>query len=74
MGYLIYKNGSSANTKELISVLWGEKTTSKQYGSNLRNLIVDIKQTMQKLNIQNFWTENIAGFLEMKIINTNSRK
>lgn len=110
VGYLIYKNGSSVNTKELISVLWGDYADSARYGNNLRNLIVDIKHSLNERRIQNFfiaeynnfrinpdvvkcdyydflsgdadamnnfagefmsqysWAEDVAGFLEKKVI------
>ena len=62
MGYLIYKKGSSVKTKELISVLWGERADSARYGSNLRNLIVDIKHTLGELQIQNFFIAEYNNF------------
>lgn len=110
LGYLVYKNGTSVNTKELINVLWGDYADSSRYGSNLRNLIVDIKHTFCELEIHDFfiaeynnfrinpkslkcdyydllsgdmdaknnftgefmsqysWAEEVAGFLEMKIL------
>ena len=45
IAYLIYKNGSSVKTKELISILYGDNADSARYGASLRNLIVDIKHT-----------------------------
>ncbi len=62
IGYLIYKNGSSVKTKELISILWGEHADSARYGSSLRNLIVDIKQTFKDLEIQNFFMAEYNNF------------
>ena len=62
MGYLIYKKGSSAKTKELISVLWGDHADSARYGSSLRNLIVDIKHTMNELEIQDFFIAEYNNF------------
>ena len=62
LGYLIYKNGSSVQTKELISVLWGDSADSATYGNNLRNLIVDIKHTLNKLEIQNFFIAEYNNF------------
>ena len=62
MGYLIYKKGSSVNTKELISVLWGDHADSSRYGNNLRNLIVDIKHTMKELEIQSFFIAEYNNF------------
>lgn len=62
LGYLVYKNGSSVNTKELIAILYENQNDSKKSGSNLRNLIVDIKQTFQKLNIQNFFIAEYNNF------------
>lgn len=62
LGYLVYKNGSSVNTKELISVLWGDKANSSQHGSSLRNLIVDIKHTLAELGIQNFFITEYNNF------------
>jgi hypothetical protein len=62
MGYLIYKKGSSVKTKELISVLYGEHADSARYGSNFRNLIVDIKRTLGELGIQNFFVAEYNNF------------
>ena len=62
MGYLIYKKGSSVNTKELISALYGDHADSARYGSNLRNLIVDIKHTLSQLEIQNFFIAEYNNF------------
>lgn len=55
MGYLIYKKGTSVKTKELISVLWGDEAEYSRYGSNFRNLILDIKHTLNELEIQDFF-------------------
>ncbi len=55
LAYLIYKNGSSVQSKELISVLWGDHADSSQYGANLRNLISDISHSLSELEIQNFF-------------------
>ena len=62
MAYLIYKKGSSAKTKELISVLWGDHADSSRYGSSFRNLIVDIKHTMNELEIQDFFIAEYNNF------------
>ena len=62
MAYLIYKKGSSAKTKELISVLWGDHADSARYGSSFRNLIVDIKHTMSELEIQDFFIAEYNNF------------
>ena len=62
MGYLIYKKGSSVKTKELLSVLFGERADSATYGSNLRNLIVDIRHTLNELEIQNFFIAEYNNF------------
>jgi len=62
LGYLIYKKGSSVKTKELISVLYGEYADSARYGSSLRNLIVDIKHTLNELEIQNFFIAEYNNF------------
>ena len=62
IGYLIYKRGSSAKTKELISVLWGDHADSARYGSSLRNLIVDVKHTFAELEIQNFFISDYNNF------------
>ena len=62
IGYLIYKKGSSVKTKELISVLYGEHADSARYGSNFRNLIVDIKHTLSELQIQNFFIAEYNNF------------
>ncbi|MBO4639748.1 MAG: hypothetical protein J5710_08350 [Treponema sp.] len=62
MGYLIYKRGTSVQSKELISVLWGDRADSARYGSSLRNLIVDVKHTMSELEIQNFFIAEYNNF------------
>lgn len=62
MAYLIYKNGSSVQTKELINLLWGEHADSARYGANLRNLISDIKHTFAELGIQNFFITEYNNF------------
>ncbi|MBO6176360.1 MAG: hypothetical protein J6O39_02300 [Treponema sp.] len=62
MGYLVYKNGTSVRTKELITVLWGDRADSSHYGSSLRNLIVDIKHTFSELEIQNFFIAEYNNF------------
>ena len=62
LGYLIYKRGSSVNTKELISALWGDNADSARYGSSLRNLIVDIKHTFNELQIENFFIAEYNSF------------
>ena len=62
LGYLVYKKGSSVKTKELISVLYGEHADSARYGSNFRNLIVDIKHTLGELGIQNFFIAEYNNF------------
>ena len=62
IGYLIYKNGSSVNSKELIAALWGENAESPSYGSNLRNLIADIKHTFADLEINSFFITEYNSF------------
>ena len=62
LAYLIYKNGSSVQTKELIAVLYGDKADSARYGASLRNLIVDIKQSLSKIEIQKFFITEYNNF------------
>lgn len=62
LAYLIFKNGSSVKTKELISVLYGSGADSSRYGASLRNLIVDIKHTLSELEIQNFFITEYNNF------------
>ena len=62
LAYLIYKNGSSVKTKELIAVLYGAEADSSRYGANLRNLIVDIKRSLSELEIQNFFIAEYNNF------------
>ena len=70
MAYLIYKKGSSAKTKELINVLWGDYADSARYGSSFRNLIVDIKHTMNELEIEDFFIAEYNNFrINPEIIN-----
>ncbi len=62
LAYLIYKNGSSVKTKEMVSVLYGEHADSERYGSSLRNLVVDIKNSLSELEIQNFFVKEYNNF------------
>lgn len=62
LAYLVSKNGSSVDSKELMAVLWGDSATSDKYGSNLRNLIVDIKQTLKKLDIMHLFIAEYNNF------------
>ncbi|MCR5063542.1 MAG: hypothetical protein K6A89_09685, partial [Treponema sp.] len=62
LAYLIYKNGSSVNTKELISVLYGDFADSSRYGGSLRLLISDIKHSLSELGIQNFFIAEYNNF------------
>ena len=62
LAYLIYKKGCSANTKELITALWGDKANSARYGGSLRNLMIDIKNTLRELDIQNFFISEYNSF------------
>jgi hypothetical protein len=62
IGYLIYKNGSSVKTKELVSVLYGDNADSVKSGANFRNLVVDIKHTLSELEIQNFFIAEYNNF------------
>lgn len=62
LAYLIYKKGSSVDSKELMCVLWGDRATSSVYGSSLRNLIVDIKHTMKNNNIMDFFIAEYNNF------------
>ena len=70
LAYLIYKNGSSVQTKELINVLWGDHADSARYGSSLRNLIVDVKHSLSELDIQNFFISEYNNFrINPEVIN-----
>ena len=62
LAYLIYKNGSSTNTKELISVLYGDHADSSRYGASLRLLISDIKHTLSETGVQNFFITEYNNF------------
>lgn len=62
LAYLIFKNGSSVKTKELITALYGKNADSSRYGASLRNLIVDIKHTLSELDIQNFYVTEYNNF------------
>lgn len=62
IAYLVYKNGSGVNSKELMNVLWGDYATSTKYGSSLRNLIVDIKSTLRENGIENFFVSEYNNF------------
>ena len=62
IAYLIFKNGSSVKTKELITVLYGKNADSSRYGASLRNLIVDIKHTLAELEIQDFFIAEYNNF------------
>ncbi len=62
LAYLIYKDGSSVNTKELLTVLYGEHADSARYGASLRLLISDIRHTLAELEIQNFFITEYNNF------------
>ncbi len=62
VAYLICKNGSSVNTKELLCALYGEYADSARYGASLRSLISDAKKTFFDLEIQNFFTADYNNF------------
>ena len=62
IAYLIVKNGSSANTKELLCVLYGDYADSARYGSSFRSLISDAKRSLAELGIQNFFTAEYNNF------------
>lgn len=62
LAYLIYKNGTSVQTKELLSVLYGDHADSSHYGASLRNLISDVKKTFSELEIQNFFINEYNNF------------
>lgn len=62
LAYLVYKNGSSVDSQELMAALWGDSATSDRYGSSLRNLIVDIKQTLKKLEIIDLFVAEYNSF------------
>jgi hypothetical protein len=62
IAYLIYKNGSSVQTKELVSVLYGDYADSSRYGASLRLLISDVKHTLSELEIQNFFVAEYNNF------------
>lgn len=62
MAYLIFKKGISVNSKELMTVLWGEQATSSMHGSKLRNSIVDIKKTLRENGIENFFISEYNSF------------
>lgn len=62
LAYLIYKKGSSVKTKELLSVLYGDHADSEKYGASLRNLIVDVKKSLEDLEVQNFFVKEYNNF------------
>lgn len=62
IAYLIFKNGSSVQTKELLTVLYGDYANSSRYGANFRNLISDIKHTLTELEIRNFFITEYNNF------------
>ena len=62
IAYLICKNGSSANTKELLNALFGSRASSERDGANLRGLIYDAKHTFADLEIQNFFSAEYNNF------------
>jgi two-component SAPR family response regulator len=62
IGYLIYKNGSSVKTRELVSVLYGDNADSVKSAANFRNLVVDVKHTLGELEIQNFFIAEYNNF------------
>ncbi len=62
LAYLIYKNGSSVQTKELLTVLYGEHADSARYGASLRNLIVDVRHSFAELEVQKFFITEYNNF------------
>ncbi len=62
LAYLVYKNGTSVNTKELLSVLYGDYANSSRYGASLRLLISDLKHTFSELGIQQFFISDYNNF------------
>ena len=62
LAYLIYKKGTSVNTKELLSVLYGDYANSSKYGASLRLLISDLKHTFSELGIQQFFVAEYNNF------------
>ena len=62
VAYLICKNGSSVNTRELLCTLYGEHADSARYGSSLRSLVSDAKKTFSDLEIQNFFSAEYNNF------------
>ena len=62
LAYLIYKNGSSVKTKEMVSILYGDHADSEHYGASLRNLVVDIRNSLSELEIQNFFVKEYNNF------------
>ena len=62
LAYLVYKNGSAANTKELIGVLYGESADSERYGSSLRSLVSDVKRSLMELGVQDFFIAEYNNF------------
>lgn len=62
VAYLICKNGSSVNTRELLCALFGERADSARYGSSLRSLVSDAKKTFSDLEIQNFFSAEYNNF------------
>ncbi len=62
LAYLIYKKGSSVQTKELLTVLYGDHADSARYGASLRNLIVDVKHSLAELEIEKFFIAEYNNF------------
>lgn len=62
IAYLVLKNGSSANTKELLCALYGDYADSARYGASLRSLISDAKHVFADMEIQNFFTAEYNNF------------
>ena len=50
--------------------MWGDHADSARYGSSFRNLIVDIKHTMNELEIEDFFIAEYNNFrINPEIIN-----
>ena len=62
LAYLIYKKGSSVQTKELLTVLYGDHADSARYGASLRNLIVDVRHSLAELEIEKFFIAEYNNF------------
>ena len=69
LAYLIDRNGTMCNNRELLSILWVDEEPNKSLKQQLRNLIYDLIKTFKKLDVENIIIRqnNLIGIDKTKI-------